>query len=333
MQIIIGTYTKFGGSTGIYTNKNSAQLADHVVGTIENPTFLCIPPKSLVLYSITTQTDGLGGIVSYTYDDGRWKYAEKKVYKNAGPCHLTIDQSEQYIVTSHYHAGKIEVYEIAGAKIRGRIQTISHMQYEENGQKSHVHQAVFSPNDREVIICDLGLDAIFVYPFNKKTGELEVEQVKVIKTAQGSGPRHLIFSKDGMKVYCLHELSGQITTYQYENGTLELLQELLPPRADLNAAAAIKRHPSLPIIYVSYRSKNIISSFHIQEDGLLQYSESIDCGGLVPRDLLISCQNGKLYSANQNSSDITIFSIGPNGELVLNEEKIVVPYPVCLIEV
>jgi 6-phosphogluconolactonase (cycloisomerase 2 family) len=63
---------------------------------------------------------------------------------------------------------------------------------------------------------DLGLDRLFTYAFDMRTGALTAAGYLTLPT--GSGPRHMVFHPNKAKpyAYLLNELSNTITAFEWE---------------------------------------------------------------------------------------------------------------------
>ena len=82
----------------------------------------------------------------------------------------------------------------------------------------HAHEVVLSPDNRFLLVPDLGADRVVIYRFDAAKGTLIASTPAFVKAAPGAGPRHLAFWPDGQFVYVVHELAASIVTFRYENG-------------------------------------------------------------------------------------------------------------------
>jgi 6-phosphogluconolactonase len=78
---------------------------------------------------------------------------------------------------------------------------------------------------------------VFQFVFDEQSGRLTANTPPVLQLKQGTGPRHLIISKDNRFVYLLNELTATITTLALDTKT-GLLKEVdsvsvLPPDTKL----------------------------------------------------------------------------------------------------
>lgn len=77
-----------------------------------------------------------------------------------------------------------------------------------------------------------------------------------------------------------------------------------------NGSAAIHISRNSNYLYVSNRGHNSISCFHVDNStGLLTLNSNTSTYGLSPRDFDLSSSGNLLIAANQDSSNLTIFSV------------------------
>src|SRR5260370_33312218 len=92
------------------------------------------------------------------------------------------------------------------------------------GQKGpHGHAVVPSPDDRFLVVPDLGLDQFFTYR-TEPAGALSVNSL--VKVKPGSGPRHFAFHPRGAFAYGLNGMGSSVTAFSYDRakGTLTEIQ-------------------------------------------------------------------------------------------------------------
>src|SRR5690606_37222990 len=147
------------------------------------------------------------------------------------PCYVVTDKESNYVFVSNYSGGSLSVFRTGE---RGSLEeNIQHIQYEGSGpnrdrqEAPHIHSSVFSPDERFLLVQDLGTDRITVYPFDpQKPQPLQVNEAIVVSTPAGRGPRHITFSPDGRFVYAIAELTSSVLIYSFHNGEMDLLDEL-----------------------------------------------------------------------------------------------------------
>lgn len=190
-------------------------------------------------------------------------------------CHISIVGDTLY--ACNYSNGELLRCQLDANGIpTGELQIIS---YTGSGphprqDQPHIHSAFPSPDNRFLLVCDLGSDRIYNYSIGPN-GSLtpNVAQPEII-TPAGSGPRHLTYSKDGTHVYAITELSAQVLAYHrdIETGILEQIQvtDCVPKeRPDDTLSADIHLSDDEQFLYASSRGVNYMAVYHIRSDKML----------------------------------------------------------------
>lgn len=192
---------------------------------------------------------------------------------------------------------------------------------------SHVHGIFPTPNGRFLLVCDLGLDRVFVY-----TRDLTL--VSEAAVPPGFGPRHLCCSPDGSYVYCLCELSGSLCVFSFSEGSLSYLYSLsLLPSAfsGEGSAAAIRLSMDGTRLYITERATEQLLTLSV--DGpKAKLLASTPCGGKEPRDLALLASDRYAACANQYSNLLSLFQITDNG-IPQFLKSIPFAAPVCVIPI
>jgi 6-phosphogluconolactonase len=156
---------------------------------------------------------------AYTYAIDKASGALKLVGK--GPLaesypYITIDGTGRFLLGASYGANQVGVNAIdKDGKVGEPIQVIPTARNAHSIRTDNTNRFVFVPH--------LGTDQIFQFVFDKKNGKLTANTPAVVQLKQGSGPRHLIVSKDNRFVYLLNELTATVTTLSLDakTGTLK----------------------------------------------------------------------------------------------------------------
>jgi len=188
----------------------------------------------------------------------------------------------------------------------------------ERQEGPHVHSASFTPDQRFVVVADLGMDSLMLYAFDASAGRLRLHAQ--IKTRAGAGPRFKAFHPGNKHLYVNHELDNTVVVYSYEAKSRKLREQqiigTLPPGAPPSAIAGIQISPDGTRLYVSNRGHDSISVFEIKEDGLLARLALKPCGGKCPRNIAISPSGRFLLVANQESNEVTVLPVLDDSEVL-----------------
>ena len=313
---------------------------------IAKPSFLVIHPNGEWLYSVSEtgqDSDGvLGSVHSFRIqnDDLNLKLELINQQSTDGdwPCHLQFDRSGRWLIASNYGTGNAALFPILSDGALGELK--SFVQHEGKGpnldrqEGPHAHSAIFTPDNRFVIVADLGIDQLVIYKFDDETGSLS--RHTEIQTQPGAGPRHFAFHPNDRHLLVANELDSSVTVYEYdaENGTPHLLQTLptLPTDSPKSIVADIHFSPTGQYVYVSNRGHDSLAIFEFNEEtGMLSALQHQKTHGKTPRNFAIDPNGTFLQTANQDSNNIATFRINEStGKLTFVGQITDIPKPVCL---
>jgi 6-phosphogluconolactonase len=202
----------------------------------------------------------------------------------------------------------------------------------EEGTRSHAHMIAPGPNGK-IYLTDLGLDRVAIYDLDKVSGKLINKGYA--KLTKGSGPRHFTFGKDGSKMYVINELGSTLTVFDVaKSGELSEIQTLSTIPADFtgkNYCADIHLSKNGKFVYGSNRGHNSIVTFKIGTDGKVTVAGHTSCGGEWPRNFVLDPTGKYLIAGNQNSGNISLFTLDKKTGLpVLPGKDYKIKSPSCL---
>lgn len=347
LLIFVGTYTpKDGASRGIY-----AVRLDPATGAFDtpvlaaetaNPTFLAAHPNGRVLYALSESPTG-GAAAAYTMDaaGGALVMLNQEASGGGGFCYIGLDATSRVLVGISYGAGQVASFPLDPAGRIGPVATLLKTAGTLGPQKDrqnapHAHSATFSPDNRFVYVCDLGLDRILRYRIDHPTGRLAPDGET--PTAPGAGPRHSKFSGDGRFFHVINELDGTITTYDCDPATGELTPKQTVPTLPAgfkgpNTCAEIRVHPNGRFVYGSNRGHDSLAVFARNEaTGRLTLVEIVPSGGGHPRNFSLTPDGNWLVCANRDSDNLVSFRVDPaTGRLTATGHTATVPQAVCVL--
>jgi 6-phosphogluconolactonase len=346
----IGTYTR-GKSKGIYAYRwipgerkfTSLGLAIESV----QPSFLAVHPNQKFLYAVneTEQYEGhpAGSVSAFTIDPsaGQLKQISRVSSKGADPCHLAVDRSGKWLYVANYTGGSTAAYSIQDDGSIGEATAFAQHSgssvVRSRQQGPHAHCTVLSPDNHFVLVADLGLDQVLVYPIDPQSGGLATRDAGIAKLPPGSGPRHLVFRPDGKFVYVLNEINATVTSFRYvaqrgaleEPHTVSMLPEGYSGTGNSGAEIAIRGN----YLYASNRGHDSIAIFRIdQTSGKLTPTGHVPTQGKTPRAFAIDPSGQFFLAANQDSDNIVLFQIdGRTGGLTPTGEVWNVGMPVSIV--
>jgi 6-phosphogluconolactonase len=345
----VGTYTDHG-SKGIYAYRFDAATGKStslgLAAESTAPSFLAIAPSGQFLYAVNeiSQFNGqpTGAVSAFAIQPqtGKLVLLNQVASRGEGPAHIALDRSGKYALVSNYDRGSIAVFPVlADGRLGESTALVQHTGSSVNRERQagpHAHAAVFSPDNRLVIVADLGLDQLLVYRFDAAAGTLGRDP-QIVTVVSGAGPRHLVFDATGRHLYVINEMQSTVVAYGYDaaNGTLSELQivSALPKGfARTSEAAEIEMHSSGKFLFASNRGDDSIAVFAVNaKDGTLTPVEIDSTGGKTPRNFVLDPTGAWLLAANQDSDDIAVFRVDPgSGHLTRSGPLLHVPSPVCV---
>jgi 6-phosphogluconolactonase len=350
--VYFGTYTSTN-SRGIYLsqfNPATGRLtAPKLAAETKNPTFLVVSADGHFLYAGSEMTNDhgrlTGAVSAYALDNktGRLTFLNQQNSGGDGsPCHLSLDATDKCLLVANYDTGSLAALPVqADGQLGAATTMIQHAGSSVNPSRQagpHAHSISPSPDNRFALNCDLGLDQVFVYRLDAENARLTPNDPPFATVQPGSGPRHLVFSKDGNFVYVINEMSNTISAFHYdaENGKMtgaQTISTLPDDFSGANTGAEIALHPSGKFLYASNRGHNSIALFDVdQKSGKLTPVAHQSTLGRMPRFFAIDPSGRWLFAENQASGSVVIFAIDPaTGKLKPTGQMLSIGAPVCAV--
>lgn len=206
----------------------------------------------------------------------------------------------------------------------------------ERQASSHVHCAVSSPDGQWLFEADLGHDQVRAYAL-ADIGRERPNAAHTLELPPGTGPRHLLFSKDGRFAWLTLELSGQVMTLAHHDGQLHPLQTLtLAPAGFLGQPAAGALHASDDgrFLYVVNRGDdNHLYVFECEpHTGLLIQSQRVSTRGAETREFALAPDGRFVLLANQNENAVRVFTRDvSSGRIGACVQTVSVDAPACFV--
>nr|WP_275582962.1 lactonase family protein [Gracilibacillus alcaliphilus] len=334
----IGSYTK-KASRGVYRfvlDTEAKQLSNvELAAPLDNPTYLTVSKDNRYVYAVSKEGDQ-GGLTAFeiTDDQGNLKQLNSQTTPGSAPCHVSVDSHNQLVVTANYHTQLVEAFP---ANQDGSLQAPSSVKQEGSGpherqEKPHLHYAGYTPDEQFVVVVDLGSDTITTYRPNDGT----LEEVNVLKTKPGSGPRHLAFHPNGKYAYVMTELSNEVIvlSYNQEDGRFEEVQYIstLPEDfTDNSQGSAIYLSSDGRFVYAGNRGHNSIAVYRVLDDFTVEFIEWTNTEGDWPRDFVLDPSEQFIVASNEQSGTIVLFERdAEKGTLTLLQKDVEAPEAVCL---
>jgi 6-phosphogluconolactonase len=350
--LFVGTQTG-PASKGIYSCKwDPAKGALGLLGLAaeaENPTFLALSPDAKYLYA-ANEVDSFngtkgGGVSAFTVDAKAGKLTAINAVSamGAGTCHVDVDKTGQAVFCANYTGGSASSFHVLAS---GRLsEAVSHFQYSGHGPNAerqeapHAHRVTVTPENKFVLVNDLGLDCIHIYKLDAATAVLTPSNPPQWTAAPGSGPRALRFHPNGRWAYCVHELISSVEVLRWDGaaGTLTPIQEIKMTPDDYTRGDATGSEIVLDrtgrFAYAANRGVDQLVSFGVASTtGKLTLLGRTSCGGKTPRHIALDPTERWLLVANQGSDGIAVFRRDTKTGLLAESGKVFpIVKPQCLV--
>jgi len=338
VHIYIGTDTVRSVSKGIYHsvfNPQSGQLTIPILAAeTPRPSFLALsPPQSgrRSLYAVNAVPDPSATVTTFDLElrSGLLTQKGKVTSAGAGPAYVSIDSTGHAAFVANYFGGTIASYRIQpDGTLSSPVDTFNYKdpQFGHHGpvpvrqDGPHPHSVFISPDDRFLIVNDLGNDTLTVFHIDPTTAKLTPSSPLLTGVRPGSGPRHIAFHPNGRWIYLINELDSTLdhllwtTTHSIThpqgllvnaNTTIKTIAPGFP--ADKNTASEVMISPDGNFLYASNRGEDTLVVFAIDDKGALKEIQRLPCGGRTPRHFTFDLTFQWILCGNQDSACITVF--------------------------
>jgi len=318
-----------------------------VQGGIENPTFLTAAPDGGTLYATSEVAEWNEGLVSaYRIDPatGSLTYLNRQSTLGSITAHASLDRAARFVLVANYmmtpeserpNQSVVVFPRRADGGLDPVAASAAHPGHGPDAgrqDRSHAHCVQATPDNRHIVVSDLGIDRLVNYRFDAESGAI----AKAGETAlpPGSGPRHFAFHPEKPFAYGVNELASTVASLEIdaESGGFTVL-DVTPTLDDTqgNHCSEIKLGPDGRFLYVANRGHDSLSIFAIGEDGIARRREAVPSGGKTPRHFAFSPDGRTLAVANQDSDVVTLFAVdGADGSLTRLDHAIAVGTPTAI---
>lgn len=308
----------------------------------DNPAFLAVDPRRRFLFAVH-ESSNPSAVSSYAIDakQGTLSLIGRVSAQGSGPCHLALDATGRWLAVANYGSGSVIVLPVApDGKLGAPAGFDQHQGSGPNQSRQkepHAHAVAFSPDNRWLVVPDLGADRVYLYRFDAATGAITPAGPPA-KAAPGAGPRHAVWHPGGRAFYVVNELAATVTAFRLDptTGALAEMQTLssLPEGYPEKSAAEIAIDSAGAALYVSNRGHNSIARFTIDPARLtLSPPDFTPTGGRKPRHFALDPTGKWLIAENQESGNLVVFTLGQGaGQIVpSSQEPVAATAPVGLV--
>ena len=261
----------------------------------------------------------------------------KKAYAadiNYWPSYIGLDRTNTYLAGNHYREGKASVWKLGEDGVfRGN--TVIEIDLEKCA-----HAAVFSPNNRFLLVPATGPNKVFQLRFNEKTGRVTPNDPPYAEGPIDNAarqPRHLVFHPKLPVAYTTNERQKPgvgMWSWDATAGTLKTVQNLVSVPEGFKGTittADIHITPDGRYLYISNRDLTVrdaktgessIAAFSLDpETGRMTKIGTFPCEH-VPRSICLDETGRYLIVAGQMEDMLGVYRIDPaSGKLTRTDRK------------
>jgi len=319
-----------------------------------NPTFLAFAPSGRFLYSVHGNATKVSSF-AIAPDTGLLTWLNTVDTGNSNPVHVAVDPTGRWVVVAHLNtAGSVVSLPIHADGSLGEVAGVLNPPGTPGPHKSaqlgpNPHHAPFDLTGRWVVVCDRGLDRVFVARLDPTTGQLTLNDPGWATSREIDGPRHIAFNPQLPYAYVANELRSTVTAYRWDaaKGVLSphrTVSATAPDMVTNSRVGEIEVAPSGRFVYVSNRSgtgddtpsgpaPDTIGVFRVDpRTGDLSPVEWVSTQGLRPRHFALAPDGRLLYAENEVTNTIVEFAVDQSsGRLRLTGAVIDTGSPTCVV--
>jgi len=339
-HVYFGTDTTNGASKGIYRARfdslTGSLTSPLLAAATERPSFLAFTPARSgrrFLYAVNAINNPAATVTSFAVEkNGGLRHIGKVPSGGAGPAYVSVDATGQAGFVANYFGSSVTSFRIqpdgALSQPVDQLDFNDHAKFGALGpnaarqDRSHPHCVTISPDNRFLLVCDLGTDHICVFSINPETAQLTTSEPHLFTNGRpGSGNRHVVFHPNGRWIYGINEIDSTIDHYLWTEthaltppqgllvNTNHFVKTIAPDfPAEKNTAAEIAVSPDGNFLYASNRGEDTLVVFSIsQENGRMTLVQRISSGGKTPRHFTLDPTAQWIVCGNQDSATVTVF--------------------------
>ena len=305
---------------GIFRYRLNADGAPELLGSnpMDNANWVEFSPDRKYLYS-TCKVGESSGVAAFKINPDRSLTELNRVSaEGQAGCYVIADPSGKFLFCANYLSGSVSVFSLNDdGSVKARLRNIQHTgkgpnQPRQNGP--HTHFTNITPDGKYLIVIDLGIDAVRLYPFDPVKGIDEDKAYTFHVEPAGSGPRHLIFDRSGRIAYLLDELGNTVHALSYQDGRFSMIGCVSTLPADFQGvtkAAAIRLSQDEKYLFASNRGYDSVAVFALDGKGGMKMTDLVLTGGSSPRDINFLPGFKKFAAANEFSDTVFFFDYDP----------------------
>ncbi|MEP6631408.1 MAG: lactonase family protein [Lapillicoccus sp.] len=286
MRLVLGGYGSAIGVVDLSELDGSRFGEPRSAAEAASPSWVLPSADGRFVYAALESAEGRVGAWAVTAELP-WRPLGTRSTGGADPCHLALSPDGGWLLAANYSSGSVSVHPVReDGSLGERVELVAPEgetgPVADRQDRPHAHQVVFAP-DGKVLVCDLGLDLVHADALDPVSGRLT--QIARSPFPPGTGPRHLVLTRDGRTAYVVGELSSTLSVCRVTGPRLEVLQTVSARAADAdteNTAAEVALADDERTVLVSQRGDDTVATLSV--DARTARLVSVDpCGGSWPR--------------------------------------------------
>ncbi len=351
----VGTYTQKyghvdGKGKGIYVfayNRSDGSLEPvSVAAPVVDPAYLTIAPNRRYLYSVneSSELDGVpgGGVSAFAIDraSGNLTFLNRQPAHGAFPCFVAVDATSALVAVVNHDGGNTVSYPIEAdgslGPVSSNIPHVGPSAQPDHQSPAHPHSVNMDSRNRFAVVCDKGLDRIYVYRLDLAQWSLVPNDPPFLDITSGTSARHLAFHPSERFAYITNEVGSTVTALSFDgdNGVFREIHTLSTVPSGFSApnhTADIRVHPNGKFVYLTNRGHDSVARFAIDDTtGRLTALGHTPIHGWS-RNIRFDPAGRLLLVSHQNADTIVPYDVDPdNGGLRPTGAVTRTPTPVCI---
>src|SRR6266702_2678014 len=185
--VYVGTYTTKTNSKGIYAYSYDAGTGKFkalgVAAETADPSFLAVHPSGKYLYAVNEigefNGEKSGAVSAFLIDrrTGKLKLLNQVASRGAGPCHISLDKTGNYILVANYDSGTVAVFPVQKDGQLGKYTGFAPNAGVKLKPGAGPRHAAFHPGGRFFYVTSELNSTVTVYSYDAKGGTLHELQV------------------------------------------------------------------------------------------------------------------------------------------------------------
>ncbi len=321
----------------------------HDLGGIDNPAYLILNAAGDRLYAVSEVSGWHEGVVTaYRIDraTGALTYINKQATRGNISVHVSLDATERWLFVANYLLGPagarppqaVVVFPVEpDGGVGAPVATVAHQgsgPHVARQEMPHPHCVVPSPDNRHVLVADLGIDKVLTYRFDAEVGSLNLAHT--LSLPPGSGPRSVAFHPNGRVAFVTLELGNAVAALGWDAAGATVLAQVagtLPEGWQGESTCSdLVIAPDGRFLYVANRGHDSIAVFEIEPgSGRLSLVQHAKTHGATTRHITLDLSGRFLLAANQNGDAVVALARDPATGCLLDKARLApIGSPMCV---